>query len=67
MIRACAETIAASVETVRALVDEFSVLARFPLHRSPQPNNPGRRSLSMFNGRLEGIPVQKDLLPAFRK
>ena len=30
IIRACAETINHAVETVRALVDEFSVLARFP-------------------------------------
>src|SRR5713226_7855467 len=36
VIRACAETIGNAVETVRALVDEFSVLARFPASH-PQP------------------------------
>ena len=36
VIRHCAETIAASVDTVRTLVDEFSTLARFPASR-PHP------------------------------
>jgi two-component system nitrogen regulation sensor histidine kinase NtrY len=62
-IRACAETIGNAVETVRALVDEFSVLARFPASH-PQPaslNNLVESALTMFNGRLEGIRVQTDL------
>src|SRR5208282_279901 len=57
VIRTCAETIRNAVETVRTLVDEFSVLARFPASR-PQPaslNNLVETALVMFNGRLEGI------------
>ncbi len=63
VIRACAETIGNAVETVRALVDEFSVLARFPASH-PQPaslNSLVEGALTMFNGRLEGIRVQTDL------
>jgi len=69
IIRTCADTIRNAVETVRALVDEFSVLARFPASR-PQPaslNNLIEGALSMFNGRLEGIRVRTELaddLPA---
>ncbi|MFI5103096.1 MAG: sensor histidine kinase, partial [Terriglobales bacterium] len=57
VIRTCAETIRNAVETVRTLVDEFSVLARFPASR-PQPaslNALVEGALIMFNGRLEGI------------
>jgi two-component system, NtrC family, nitrogen regulation sensor histidine kinase NtrY len=69
VIRTCAETIGNAVETVRTLVDEFSVLARFPASR-PQPaslNNLVENALVMFNGRLEGIRVRTELahdLPA---
>jgi two-component system nitrogen regulation sensor histidine kinase NtrY len=69
VIRTCAETIGKAVETVRALVDEFSVLARFPASH-PQPaslNTLVEGALIMFNGRLEGIRVRTDLandLPA---
>ncbi len=69
VIRSCAETIGNAVETVRTLVDEFSVLARFPASR-PQPaslNNLVEAALIMFNGRLEGIRVRTELandLPA---
>jgi len=63
VIRSCAETIGNGVETVRTLVDEFSVLARFPASR-PQPaslNNLVESALVMFNGRLEGIRVRTEL------
>ena len=63
VIRSCAETIGNAVETVRTLVDEFSVLARFPASR-PQPaslNNLVEGALVMFNGRLEGIRVRTEL------
>jgi two-component system, NtrC family, nitrogen regulation sensor histidine kinase NtrY len=63
VIRACAETIENAVETVRRLVDEFSVLARFPASR-PQPaslNNLVESALIMFNGRLDGIRVRTEL------
>jgi nitrogen fixation/metabolism regulation signal transduction histidine kinase len=61
VIRSCAETIGSSVETVRTLVDEFSLLARFPASK-PQPidiNHVIDDALSMFNGRLDGIRVRK--------
>jgi two-component system nitrogen regulation sensor histidine kinase NtrY len=63
VIAACAETIGSSVETVRTLVDEFSLLARFPASR-PEPtdiNNVIENALGMFNGRLDGIHVRKYL------
>ena len=69
VIRTCAETIRNAVETVRSLVDEFSVLARFPASR-PQPaslNSLVESALILFNGRLEGILVRTELahdLPA---
>ena len=61
----CAATIAASVETVRTLVDEFSTLARFPTAQ-PQPANINsivESALAMFNGRLDNIRVQTFLAP----
>jgi two-component system nitrogen regulation sensor histidine kinase NtrY len=63
VIRTCADTIGNAVETVRALVDEFSVLARFPASR-PQPaslNSLVESALVMFNGRLDGIHVRTEL------
>jgi nitrogen fixation/metabolism regulation signal transduction histidine kinase len=63
VILACAETIGNAVETVRTLVDEFSVLARFPASH-PQPaslNSLVESALTMFNGRLEGIHVHTEL------
>jgi two-component system nitrogen regulation sensor histidine kinase NtrY len=63
VIRNCSETISSSVETVRKLVNEFSVLARFPASR-PQPsdiNSIVEQSLMMFDGRLNGIRVSKFL------
>ena len=69
VIRKCADTINNAVQTVRSLVDEFSVLARFPASR-PQPaslNNLVEKALSLFGERLEGIRVHAELaqdLPA---
>src|SRR3954451_6885252 len=63
VIQSCAETIGGAVETVRALVDEFSTMARFPASK-PQPadmNSIVESALAMFNGRLEGIIVQTEL------
>jgi len=63
IIRQCAVTIASSVETVRTLVDEFSTLARFPAAK-PQPSDINaivNQALLMFDGRLEGIRVQRVL------
>jgi hypothetical protein len=65
VIRQCSETIGSSVETVRTLVDEFSVLARFPASQ-PQPsdiNSIVNQALVMFDGRLDGIRVERFLAP----
>ena len=62
-VRNCADTIAAAVETVRTLVDEFSTLARFPTAQ-PQPsriNTIIENTLAMFDGRLENIRIRKFL------
>jgi two-component system nitrogen regulation sensor histidine kinase NtrY len=65
VIHHCAETIAASVDTVRTLVDEFSTLARFPAAQ-PHPasiNAIVENALSMFDGRLDGIVLRTHLAP----
>ncbi|HEX3154095.1 MAG TPA: ATP-binding protein, partial [Candidatus Angelobacter sp.] len=63
VIHDCAETITEAVQTVRSLVDEFSSLARFPAAQ-PRPadiNEIVEGTLAMFNGRLDGIHVEKQL------
>jgi two-component system nitrogen regulation sensor histidine kinase NtrY len=63
VLTSCAETIAASVETVRTLVDEFSTLARFPAAR-PRPNDINAivgSTLTMFDGQLENISLRTTL------
>jgi nitrogen fixation/metabolism regulation signal transduction histidine kinase len=63
VIRQCAATIGSSVETVRTLVDEFSTLARFPASK-PQPSDINaivNQALLLFDGRLDGIRVQRFL------
>jgi len=60
VLRSCAETIGAAVETLRALVDEFSTLARFPTAQ-PHPadlNSIVENALAMFNGRLDDVRLQ---------
>lgn len=62
----CAQTISGAVQTVRSLVDEFSSLARFP-EAQPRPSDINQiveTTLAMFNGRLDGIAVQKQLDPS---
>jgi len=69
VVRACAETIAGAVETVRLLVDEFSTLARFPTS-IPHPediNEIVENALAMFNGRMDRITLQKSLAPNLPK
>ncbi|HLV87444.1 MAG TPA: ATP-binding protein [Candidatus Sulfotelmatobacter sp.] len=63
VVRACANTIAGAVETVRRLVDEFSTLARFPVAKlqASDINDVVEHSLSLFAGRLENIIVRKSL------
>jgi two-component system, NtrC family, nitrogen regulation sensor histidine kinase NtrY len=63
VINGCAETISEAVQTVRSLVDEFSSLARFPAAQ-PRPadiNEIVEGTLALFNGRLDGIHVEKQL------
>ncbi|HEY3770977.1 MAG TPA: ATP-binding protein [Candidatus Angelobacter sp.] len=63
VIHNCSETITQAVQTVRSLVDEFSSLARFPAAH-PRPadiNEIVEGTLAMFNGRLDGIHVAKEL------
>ena len=63
VVKSSADTIAAAVETVRSLVDEFSTLARFPTAQ-PQPadiNSIVRSALAMFNERLDNINVRTHL------
>jgi PAS domain S-box-containing protein len=69
IIRHCSETIASSVDTVRTLVDEFSTLARFPAsHPHPASINAiVENALNMFDGRLAGVTVRKDLAPDLPK
>ena len=65
VLRSCAETIAAAVETVRTLVDEFSTLARFPT-AEPKPANINsiiENTLAMFDGRLDNIHLRTRLAP----
>lgn len=65
VIRGCSEAISGAVETVRGLVDEFSTLARFPTAH-PKPANINsivENTLTIFNGRLDGINVRRLLDP----
>ncbi|HTW67021.1 MAG TPA: ATP-binding protein [Bryobacteraceae bacterium] len=66
ILHECSSTIAREVETVRTLVDEFSQFTRFPAAQ-PVPsdlNQVVEKALSVFDGRLDGIRVEKDLADA---
>jgi hypothetical protein len=65
VLNSCADTIAAAVETVRSLVDEFSTLARFPTARpqSANINSIVNNALALFDGRLDSIRVRTSLSP----
>jgi PAS domain S-box-containing protein len=65
IMQECSSIISSEVESVRALVDEFSQFARFP---SAQPvlsdlNEVVENAMAVFAGRLEGIQVIRDLRP----
>lgn len=65
ILRECSATIAAEVESVKTLVDEFSQFARFP---AAQPaicdlNEVVENALAVFQGRLDRIELIKDLAP----
>ena len=65
ILRECSATIAREVESVRALVDEFSQFSRFPAAQ-PIPfhlNDVVMNALAVFDGRLAGIEVHRDLAP----
>jgi two-component system nitrogen regulation sensor histidine kinase NtrY len=59
----CSNVITGEVQSVRALVDEFSQFARFPTaQRKPADlNEIVDNGLAVFHERLEGIEVVKDL------
>jgi nitrogen fixation/metabolism regulation signal transduction histidine kinase len=63
IIESCAETISSAVETVRKLVDEFSLLARFPQSQPQSSDLNGiiRNALALFDGRLAGVDLRLDL------
>jgi PAS domain S-box-containing protein len=65
ILRECAATIANEVQSVKALVNEFSQLSGFP---TAQPalsdlNEVIESALGAFDGRLEGMELRKDLAP----
>ncbi|HUQ91461.1 MAG TPA: ATP-binding protein [Bryobacteraceae bacterium] len=65
VLRECCSTILSEVESVKALVDEFSQYARFPAAQlSPGDlNEVVENALAVFHGRLDGIELRKDLSP----
>jgi PAS domain S-box-containing protein len=65
ILHECSATIAREVESVRTLVDEFSQFTRFPAAQPvPSDLNPiVENAVSVFEGRLDGILVAKDLAP----
>jgi hypothetical protein len=63
IVATCADTIGGAVETVRRLVDEFSLLARFP-QSQPRPcdlNQIVESAVTLFDGRLGGIQLRLNL------
>ena len=65
ILRECSRTILAEVQSVKSLVDEFSQFARFPAAQ-PKPGNLNEAveaGLAVFQGRLDGIEVVKNLQP----
>jgi PAS domain S-box-containing protein len=65
VLRQCSAIIAREVQSVKALVDEFSQFARFPTAQ-PVPmnlNDAVANGLEVFAGRLEGINLTVDLAP----
>jgi len=65
VLRECSSVISSEVESVRTLVDEFSQFARFPTaqRRPADLNEIVDHGLAVFQGRLAGIEVVKDLAP----
>jgi PAS domain S-box-containing protein len=65
LVGECSSLIEREVRVLESLVGEFSQFARFPTAKlSPtSPNEIVDEALSVFDGRLEGIGVRKDLAP----
>jgi hypothetical protein len=65
LVGECSSLIEREVRVLESLVGEFSQFARFPTAKlSPaSPNEIVNDALSVFDGRLEGIRVRKDLAP----
>lgn len=63
ILRECATTIGAEVESVKTLVDEFSQFARFPTAQlAPADlNETVEAALGVFAGRLDDIEIRKEL------
>jgi hypothetical protein len=65
VIRRCSEVINSSVESMRALVDQFAALAEFPTAR-PKPadlNTIVENSLALFAGRMQTIHIVRTMAP----
>ncbi len=65
VLSACSEAISGAVEIVRTLVDEFSMLARFP-QSEPRPSDVNQiidGALAMFEGRLRDVRLERDFAP----
>ena len=65
LVGECSGLIEREVRVLESLVGEFSQFARFPTAKlSPvSPNEIVNEALSVFEGRLEGIHIRKDLAP----
>jgi len=65
VLRDCCQTILSEVESVKTLVDEFSQFARFPAAQLTVSdlNESVENALAVFDGRLDGIEVRKQLAP----
>lgn len=61
----CSSLIEREVRVLESLVGEFSQFARFPTAKlaSASPNQIVNEALSVFDGRLEGILLRKELAP----
>ncbi len=65
LLYSCTATITREIETLRALVNEFSQFARFPAAQ-PEPgdlNEVVETALETYNGRLQGLHLLKQLAP----
>lgn len=64
VIDECTETIAREVAGLKAMVDEFSRFARLPLARLEVAdlNEVVRHSIALYEGRLEGVTVETQLV-----